>query len=235
MKHLQNSRARSHFCTRRPARNAHARALARAQVWSYYSQDHPPPDPQPRNVVNERTVSPFNNLLGAVVVTQTRAARIDCSNGGNAGLSAFTTNRNVQCVGPPSNIYPSNSSGGFGVDPTFSVASSLFDGKDMATNYYNGQKIADARSSAKTVYQAPEGIQSINGIFVPFGFFPHWWDTVTRGPKDPTLIFSTAANTYKLYFDVRLQADSVQDLLTYMQDGHFLDDATQTLKARISS
>ena len=219
--------ARTHACMRA---YSHTRTRTRTQVWSYYSPEHPPPDPLPTGVVSQRTVSPFNNLLGAVVFTQTRAARVDCSNGGNAGLSAFTSSRDVQCAGSLPDSRNLSSSGGFGVDPTFSIASSLFDGKDMATQFYNGQNIPDTQYSAQAVYKDPEGVQSVNGGFIPYGFFPHWWNTVTRAPKNLSLIFPGDEETYKLYFDVRLQATSVQNLLTYIQDGHFLDDATQSLQ-----
>ena len=53
-----------------------------------------------------------------------------------------------------------------------------------------------------------------------------------RAPKGPGLVFAPAADAFKLYFDVRLQAADVQDLLTYVNDGRFLDDATQSLQAR---
>ena len=43
-----------------------------------------------------------------------------------------------------------------------------------------------------------------------------------RRPKDPTLIWPEAADQYKIYFDVRIDAAKVQRLLTYMVDGRFL-------------
>ena len=54
-----------------------------------------------------------------------------------------------------------------------------------------------------------------------------------RRPKDPTLIWPEAADQYKIYFDVRIDAAKVQRLLTYMVDGRFLDDATQTVEVEV--
>ena len=157
--------------------NYNCESRRRFELWQHSSPANPPPDPQSSSVSYMRTMSPFNNILGAVVVTQSRASTVTCSNEGNVFLSSFTNAHNVTCVGPPA---PDRTeSGGYGVDPTFEVFSTLFDGKDTAVQYYNGQQVSDVKSASQENYNAPlEGYFALDGTFIPYGFFPHWWDQV---------------------------------------------------------
>ena len=155
--------------------NYNCESRRRFELWQHSSPGNPPPNPQTSSVSYMRTVSPFNNILGAVVVTQTRASTAACVNEGNERLTSFTSSHSVSCIGPE--LSGRNGSGGYGVDPTFEVFSSLFDGKDMANQYYNGQEVAQSGPQAN--YNATlEGFFSSDGAFVPFGFFPHSWDQV---------------------------------------------------------
>ena len=58
---------------------------------------------------------------------------------------------------------------------------------------------------------------------------------VLRRAKDPSLVWHEAADQYKVYFDVRIDAAKVQKLLTFLVDGRFLDDATQTVQVELVS
>ena len=160
----------------------------RFELWQHSSPGNSPPNPQISSVSYRRTMSPFNNILGAVVVTQTRASTVTCLNGGNERLTSFTSAHSVTCVGPPASNR--NGSGGYGVDPTFQVFSTLFDGKETAEQYYNGQQIPDLQSSPQTKYNGVlEGYFTSDGTFVPYGFFPHWWDQVQKHIALRTVIY----------------------------------------------
>ncbi len=192
---------------------------------SHSANGGPGTSPRRTDFSRLRTLSGFNNIVGAVVVTQRRSRRATCRNGGgDVGLSAFTQAHGINCTeasgrdGRP-----------FGIDPSFSKFSSLYSGKHAATEYYNGKLVSGAGASPQQAFPDPlEGYFGPDG-FIPYGFFPHEWDTVARRLKNDSHVLPSARGEFKLFFDVRADASEAGRLLTFLQDGRFLDDSTDAL------
>ena len=177
-----------------------------------------------------RTLSASNSVVGAVVVTQRRSARTACPSGdsGNPGIAAFTSSHGINCSAPDL-----RDSRPFGIDPAFSRFSALFNGKHVATEYYNGQLLPDLATQPEQSFEDPlEGYYGPEG-FVPYGFFPHQWDTVARRPKEPGKVLASAVDEFKLFFDVRADSAQAGLLLAFMRDGRFLDEATAAVDVEV--
>ena len=96
-----------------------------------------------------------------------------------------------------------------GSDPVFTEFSSLYDGKLFAADYYDRNE----RSNASTAR-------------VPFLFYPHQYNQITRAPKDDNLVVPSDRNKYKIYFDDRLSQEQAQRMMTALKDGSFFDSSS---------
>ena len=64
---------------------------------------------------------------------------------------------------------------------------------------------------------------------MPYGFYPHQYDGNTHKRKDRSLISAGDVDAFKLYFDGILTLDQANSMLTYMQDGGFIDGSTSSI------
>ena len=168
-----------------------------------------------------RYLGAHNRLVGAVVVTQERVMQKDCAashdkswslsgvlgwSRTNPSLSAYTEAGGDQVRCPNEN---QGDSSPMGSDPVFTEFSSLYDGKLFAADYYDRNE----RSNASTAR-------------VPFLFYPHQYNQITRAPKDDNLVVPSDRNKYKIYFDDRLSQEQAQRMMTALKDGSFFDSSS---------
>ena len=174
------------------------------------------PDPRRAKMNVLRSLTPSNNLIGGVILTQYRVPIGDCPPSDVAGMDRFASLHGVQCADTAGvDARP------FGVDPAFTASSTLFDGKHTPQEFYN--------LSTETFTTRRAGAPATT----PFGFFPHQWDSTRRAPKNASLVWPASVDEFKLYFDGRISHDQAQTLLQYMKDGRFLDVATSRLKVEM--
>ena len=186
------------------------------------------PSPRRSDVPIVRSLSGFNNIIGAVVITQKRVGKAECSANENQGFVAFARANGVNCTGSGK-----LDSSPYGIDPTFSRFSSLFNGKHTATEFYAGQLISDSEEVKNEHFSQPtEGFYGADG-FIPYGFFPHQWDPANKRHKNDSWILNSAKDEFKLFFDVRIGSAQADLLLTYIQDGRFIDDSTDMIEIDI--
>ena len=174
------------------------------------------PDPRRAKMNTLRSLTPSNNLIGGVILTQYRSPDAACPISSTGGMGRFESLHGVQCVDSAA-VDPRP----FGADPSFVVSSALFDGKHTPQQFYN------LSTEAFTTDQA--GAPTV----MPYGFFPHQWDSVRRAPKNASLIWPASVDEFKLYFDGRISSEQAQTLLQYMEDGRFFDVATSQLKVEM--
>jgi hypothetical protein len=157
-----------------------------------------------------RFLTQFNQVVGALVITQ-RRLKGTCPVIDNTFITRYTATKEPKlgpvCRGSEVSSAP------FGVDPSFSGASSLFRGDASSSQFYAPWEIGDTGE--------------------PFGFFPHSYDGMNRTNKSSNLIWSTEASNFKLLFSDRLSGAEANRLITYMIDGGFIDRLTDEVKVEI--
>mmetsp|Transcript_30441 Transcript_30441/g.81000 ORF Transcript_30441/g.81000 Transcript_30441/m.81000 type:complete len:1277 (+) Transcript_30441:517-4347(+) len=176
-----------------------------------------PPGQAPTVVPGSQPTLPeltqHNLLVGPLMITQVRRAHVPCSDAGNGPLRALV-NR-TSCLGP-------RDGSPFGVDPTYLPASQTYNGKLLMSDAYN----------VSTEVRAISTTASSGTVFTkmaPYGFFPHQYDGVTFGPKEENLISKADVDTFKVYFDGVLTLSQANAMLSYMQDGGFIDNQTSSI------
>jgi hypothetical protein len=173
-----------------------------------------------------RFLTPFNRLVGALMITQRRVVTADCKLTNSDIQNYIDFGSGLDCLGDSLDPTP------YGRDPVFTTTSSLYSG-DLAVSDY---------------YQVSELALDMNGeLSSPYGFFPHFYDAMNfdgenssvvgknLSLKDPTLIVPELANEFKLYFDERLDYHQADRMLTYMKDGGFIDDHTQEISVEMNT
>ena len=156
-----------------------------------------------------RFLTPYNQLLGAVTVSQRRRT-IGCQFK-NDSIGRYSATK-VVSLGPIC-VNEEVSAGPFGVDPAFTSSSQLYQGFIDQTAYYSQTE------------SSPDG--------TPFGFFPHSYDGKNRSAKDPRFVLSGEETTFKVYFTERISSKQAQRMVTYLSDGGFLDAQTKEVSVEI--
>ena len=158
--------------------------------------------------IKARFMTPFNQLVGALTITQRRVNGTCTYKNDNVGRYSAMKDpaQGLICRGDSVDYRP------FGYDPAFLSSSPMYDGTLEATLYYSvGER-------------DPLSVKD-----VPYGFFPHKYDGQNHTHKKMDLIIPNEANNFKLYFEERLNGAHAQKLLTYMQYGGFIDSQTESL------
>ena len=166
-----------------------------------------------------RFLTPFNRLIGAVIIRQKRIQQADTSSVNVCSLpndtvakysSAADPSRGLICLGTlPDNTF-------YGTDPAFAQFSSLYDGKLNAEDYYNSSEFANLSAQS------------------PFGFFPHRYDYNTGNDKSVTL-FAIEADNFLVFMDERISSKHAQEIITYLNDGNFLDQQTREITVEMNT
>ncbi len=159
-------------------------------------------------LIKARFLTPFNQLVGALTITQRRVNGTCSYKNDRIGRYNMMKDptRGQICRG--NNVDPRP----YGYDPAFLSSSPIYDGTLEGGKYY------------RLFRKNPLSLQSI-----PFGFFPHSYDGQNRSNKLSNITIADEANNFKLYFEERLSSTQAQRLLTYMETGGFLDSQTDTV------
>ena len=174
-------------------------------------------DPRKAKMSVLRSLTPANNLIGGVILTQHRIPIGTCPVLSTGGMGRFNRAHGVQCADRAS-----RDGRPFGVDPSFAESSTLFDGKHLPEDFYN---------LATETFVAGQAGAHLSGT--PYGFYPHQWDSARGVMKNTSLIWGPSVDEFKLYFDGRISSEHAQRLLQYMEDGRFLDVSTSRLKVEM--
>ena len=173
-----------------------------------------------------RFLTPFNRLVGAIMITQERSSTTVTCTVQNQYIQNFSNSgRGTVCRTDTLDSSP------FGVDPAFSISSALYAGDLAPEDFY-----------AKT--ERSQGKDGSPGA--PYGFFPENYAgrnlkngslrevTAPQSASNVTALDSSG-NRFKLYFDERIKSAHAQKLLTYMIDGSFLDDRTRKVTVEMNT
>ena len=158
-----------------------------------------PPEPPP-----DRTLTPFNSLIGGAIITQHIFASINCTHPNSPAVTILTGRFPCQA--------PTRATAPFGVDPAFQPASRSYNGKLVAADYYTPNEMR-------------------TGSGGPYAFFPHQWGR--GGLKVPALVSPENNGTYKLYFDARLQLERARALARTIRDGDFVTAQTEKVEVEV--
>ena len=191
------------------------------EVWKHHPKNSKV-SVKPENVKERpaRFVTLNNRLVGAVVLTQERVSRSNCVSQEHVPAEGIAASFGWHRINPSLSNYtraagnklqcrPNDlklNSQPTGSDPVFMLYSKLYDGKALPQDYYDWNE----RSST-------------SGLRVPFLFFPHGYDQVTRAPKQEKFVSKQQAEYFKVYFDDRLTQTQAQRMLEALKDGSFYD------------
>jgi hypothetical protein len=151
-------------------------------------------------------------------------------NVGNRYMANFSVSAAVQCQTEQTSVEP------FGSDPTFLRFSSVYDGKARIEDlYYESERITANASVMNKTIQVPVG-----GI----AFWPHSYEPLRNynGSSEPMreqhekvakLVHQLDRNKFKLYFDERLTAKHANDMVSFIQDGGFIDEKTRQITLEV--
>jgi hypothetical protein len=163
-----------------------------------------------------RFVTPFNRLIGALMITQERSAKATCSVRNQHVKNFSSSVRGSICRSDALDSSP------FGVDPAFSISSTLYAGDLAPEDWY-------ALSERSRAGDGTAG--------APYGFFPMSYAR-RRNTSDPSQGNKNASGSggiFRLYFDERIENAQAQKLLTYMTDGSFLDERTRKVTVEMNT
>ena len=165
-----------------------------------------------------RFITPFNRLVGAVIIRQQRVRRdssaIPCGLH-NDSVARYSLTADPGASGPIC-VSAQQDATVYGLDPAFTPSSSLYDGTLNPFDFYNASEIADPTTNT------------------PYGFFPHAYDWGTQGPKTTTLVPSEAEN-FLVYLDERVSSVKAQKMITYLGDGNFFDEQTSKVTVEMNT
>ena len=172
-----------------------------------------------------RFLTPFNRLVGAIMITQRRVATEDCRLTNKYIRDYHGLGSGLDCLGDSLDPTP------FGRDPVFTTTSTLYSGDLAVDNYYEVSELALGLDGQLTT---------------PYGFFPHLYGSKRFGEnssissknlslKDKTFIVSEKANEFLVFFDERLSYNQADSMLTYMKDGGFIDDQTKEISVEMNT
>ena len=174
------------------------------------------------STLRARYLTPFNRVVGALIIRQKRFQTQPLNANGSFAVCSIKNDsigqyssladpsRGLLCRGQYQDATF------YGADPVFTAASSLYDGKQNPFDFYNASEFADLASES------------------PYGFFPHKYDHRTGGTKTNTLIAEEADN-FLVYLDERMSSVHAQDIITYLNDGNFIDQQTAEVSVEINT
>ena len=167
----------------------------------------------PPQIFPPRTLTPFNNVIGSIIITQYRRKSADCATQNSPSLRPLTGK--FLCQSEERSEAP------FGVDPGFQPSSALYNGKLVLQDHYAANELL-ASNDANGILRTSK---------YPFGFFPHQWDR--GGQKLQEHIWQSDVGLYKLFFDGRLSSVQARKLARYMRDAPFLSNKTEWIELEI--
>ena len=176
-----------------------------------YNPPGSPPVVQPGSQPSLPEITPHNYLVGPIMITQIRSKQGPCSDVQSLPMRVFSNRTTCPSGGRDGTPY--------GMDPAFLSSSSIYNGKLSMAGFYDPSELKTITSTFSS--------GSVFSEQVPYGFFPHQYDGNTFKRKDKSLISPGDVDTFKLYFDGILTLSQANSMITYMQDGGFIDQSTQ--------
>uniref|UniRef100_A0A6T8N7Q9 C2 domain-containing protein n=1 Tax=Hemiselmis andersenii TaxID=464988 RepID=A0A6T8N7Q9_HEMAN len=167
-------------------------------------------------------VTPFNRLVGPIMLSQRRRPLGECSSIFNPSVKEFANLTGCQVDAAYDGIP-------FGLNPVFVSTSGVYDGKQDPERAYVGSERINKTTEVKTT----GGSMMVTEPSTPIGFFPHQYDGVTHELKPNDLIDASQVDIFKLYIDNRVSASHSQRMLQYLREGGFIDTNTHTLLVEI--
>jgi hypothetical protein len=174
------------------------------------------------STLRARYLSPFNRLVGGVIIRQ---KRLQSPEGVTNGSFAVCSIKNDSIGRYCSTADPSRGllcrgntqdDAFYGMDPVFTSASRLYDGKQNPFNFYNSSEFASLSTLS------------------PFGFFPHSYDHSSGSTKNVTLV-PEEANNFLVFLDERISSVHAQNIITYLKDGGYIDQQTREISVEINT
>ncbi len=178
-------------------------------VWAYHSPGAAVVVQPPAPATASRYVTPSNVLLGSVAVTQRRRLAGPCAGHASASVERFFNGTPCRLAREDARPY--------GADPTFLPSSDIYNGKLVMSDYYNASEIVAAASTVAA------GV-NITTRDTALGFFPYQYG------RAPGRARAGDVDSFRLYFDGRLTQAQAAGMVTYLDDGGFIDTRTQTLE-----
>jgi hypothetical protein len=166
-----------------------------------------------------RYLTPFNRLVGSVMISLERKNVTSCVAGeGEAypgvrktSVISFinATGTESVCLADGANTEP------YSVDSVLIPTSSIYNGKASFNQAYN-----------MTVGERAD----LNGVDAGWGFFNHSYDQLLQKIKDPQEIHPDYAEHFNAYLDSRSTREQATNYITYLREGKFFDDYTSAAK-----
>jgi len=178
--------------------------------------------PPPKD--NIRRVTPFNRLVGAVVLTQSRQATGDCRKIANDDVKAFAAG--MRCLKKGRDTAP------FGRDPVLMPTSSIYDGKLAPEEFYQDSE----RFRTKIEVEKADGTVVLEDVLTTaIPFFPHGYDQQTGQEKAKDKMFRKRSQheKFNVYLDSRVTETQAKRMLAFMNEGSFIDGFTKQIDVQM--
>lgn len=185
------------------------------EIWKYTSKggDVSISGPLPSQMVY---ATPFNRLVGPVMLSQARRSIKQCDTIYNPSVVEYanlTGCQDVLAFDPAP----------FGMDPVFVSTSAIYNGKMDPERFYTASERINKTTEVKVT---GGGRAMVTVPSTPLGFFPHGYDMSTGGWKPVAEVDVSQSDIFKVFFDNRVSATQSGSILTYLQDGGFIDQQT---------
>jgi hypothetical protein len=207
------------------------------ELWTYHTRGEQV-TVAPPGKAKLRLVTPFNRLVGPIMITQRRRVTGNCSQVVNTFIKSWASNgldAGDGCLQGEDEFEGEP----YGLDTAFVPGSALYDGNLIAEEHYAvserlNKTISESTSRGVTVVTVPS---------VPFGFFPYKWDAVNHAEKNltgqnvigagvPYAYREEQADIFKLYFDTQITKSQAKSLLHFMKEGGFIDPKTSSIETK---
>ena len=172
--------------------------------------------------VKQRFLTPFNRMVGSVLVSQSRRQVTSCEAGNGTaepGVRKPSVLRYIQNTQSSSTCLGADAlTEAYGVDSVLIPTSTIYDGKALFSQAYNATERAD-----------------LTGVDAGYGFFNHSYDTILHTIKDTSLINEDFADSFNVYLDSRSTLSQATNYVTYLREGGFVDEFTEAIKVAFVS
>jgi hypothetical protein len=191
-------------------------------VWCY-NEPGLAPEVQPQAKPRSKYITPYNCLVGALMVTQRRTKKANCSVG-NALIQKYLDSSGASCQSTD-NV----DSSPFSLDPTFLKFSRVYDGKLSAESvYFDDERANDIDRSPFAFFEHAHDIRAVVSHRKQTGEtklrkLDVTYKTETNHRKDPKFTHEASRGLFKLYFDETLTGKQSDKMLAFMRDGKFID------------
>jgi hypothetical protein len=105
----------------------------------------------------------------------------------------------------------------------------LYDGNLLAEDYYARNERLNLTKSERT----SRGSVEVTRASVPMGFFPYKYDLYNHTMKAAGTYRDKERDWFKLYFDTQITQSQAKNMLAFMNEGGFVDEATSKIEVEM--